>query len=84
MKRRDVSNAVRAVARQYHNPTDKQWKAVLKIIAYLHGTRGMGLTFARGLGLDLTAYGDADYADKSNGRLSVSGTEIAGGRAAVS
>ena len=36
----------------------------------------MGLTFVRGSGLDLTAYSDADYADKSNDRRSVSGTVI--------
>ena len=43
----------------------------------------MGLTFVRGSGLDLTAYGDADYADKSNDRCSVSGAVVAVGGAAV-
>ena len=76
MTRLDISNAVRAVARYSHNPTDKHWKAVLKSMAYLHGTRGMGLTFVRGSGLNLTAYSDADYADESNDRRSVSGTVI--------
>ena len=84
MTRPDISNAVRAVARHSHNPTDRHWKAVLKIMAYLHGTRGMGLTFVRGSGLDLTAYSDADYADKSNDRRSVSWTVITLGGAAVS
>ena len=60
MTRPNISNAVRAVARHSHNPTDRHWKAVLKIMAYLHGTRGMGLTFVRGSVLDLTAYSDAD------------------------
>ena len=76
MTRPDISNAVHAVARHSHNPTDRHWKAVLKIMTYLHGTRGMGLTFVRDSGLDLTAYSDADYADKSNDRRSVSGTVI--------
>ena len=44
----------------------------------------MGLTFVRGSGLDLTAYSDTDYADKSNGRRSVSGTAVTLGDAAVS
>ena len=44
----------------------------------------MCLTFARGSGLDLTAYSDADYADKSNDRRSVSGTVITLEGAAVS
>ena len=84
MTRPDISNAVRAVARHSHNPTDRDWKAVLKTMPYLHGTRGMGLAFTRGSRLDLTAYSDADYADKSNHRRSVSGTAITLGGAAVS
>ena len=84
MTRPDISKAVRAVARHFHNPTDRHWEAVLKIMAYLHGTRGMGLDFVRGSGWDLTAYNDADYADKSNDRRSVSGTVISLGGAAVS
>ena len=71
MTRPDISNAVHTVARHFHNPTDRYWNAVLKIMAYLHGTRGMGSTFVRSSGLDLTAYSDADYADKSNDRRSV-------------
>ena len=53
-------------------------------MAYLHGTRCMGLTIVRGSGLYLTAYSDVDYADKSNDRRSVSGTVITLGVAAVS
>ena len=44
----------------------------------------MGLTFVRGSGLDLTAHSDADYADKSNDRRSVSGTVITLGGPAAS
>ena len=80
MTRPGISNAVRAVARHSHNPTDRSWKAVLKIMAYLHGTRATGLTLV-GSGLDLTAYSDADYADKSSDRRSVSGTVITLGAA---
>ena len=42
------------------------------------------MTFVRGSGLNLTAYSDADHADKSNDRRSVSGTVITLGVAAVS
>ena len=45
-----ISNAVRAVARHSHNPTERHWNAVLKIMEYLHGTRFLGLTFCAGLG----------------------------------
>ena len=44
----------------------------------------MDSTFVRGSGLDLTAYGDADYAGKYDDRRSVSGTVITLGGAAVS
>ena len=53
MTRPDISNVVRAVARHSHNPTDRHPKAVLKIMTYLHGTRGYGLTFVRGSGSEL-------------------------------
>ena len=52
MARPDISNAVCAVARHSHNLTDRHCKSVLKIMAYLHGARGMRLTFVRGSGLD--------------------------------
>ena len=51
MTRPDISNAVRAVARHYHNPTDRHRKALLKTMAYLHGTRGMGFDFCKGFGV---------------------------------
>ena len=53
-------------------------------MAYLRETRELGLTFVRGSGLDLTAYSDADYANESNDRRSVSGTVVTLGGAAVS
>ena len=66
MTKPDICNAVRAVARHSHNPTERHWKAGLKIMEYLHGTSFFGLTFVRGSGLDLNACSDADYADKAN------------------
>ena len=72
--RPDVSNTVSAVARNYHNPTEKYGKAVHKIMAHLHGTRGIRLISVGGSGLDLTAYNSADYAKKSHDRRLLSGT----------
>ena len=84
MTRRDTSNTVRAVTRHSYNPTARHGKLVLQIMAYPYGTRGTGLTYVRGSGLDLTAYSDDDYADESKNRSSVSGTEIILEDAAVS
>lgn len=69
-----MSNAARAVACLPRNPVEKNGKAVRTIVSYLHGTRELGLMFARGIGVGLTAYSDADHADSSNDRRSVSGT----------
>ena len=63
-----------SVARQSHNLTDRHWKKVVKITAWLHGTRGLGLAFVRRSVVDWTACSDADYADTSTERRSVSGT----------
>ena len=79
MTRPDTSNAVSSLRHHSHNPTDRHWKAVLKIMIYLHGTGGMGMTFVRGSGLDLTAYSDADYADESEDRRSVSASVFTSG-----
>ena len=84
MTRLDISNAVRAVARHSHNPTERRWQAVLKILVYLYGTGFIGLTFVRGSGLDLTTYSDANCAHRSNDRRSVSGTVVTQGSATVS
>lgn len=84
MARLNISNAVRAVARNSHNLTERHRKAVIKILAYNHGTRSMGLALVRGSELDLNTYSDADYAGTSKGRHSVSGAAITLGGAHVS
>ena len=76
MTRPDITNAVRAVARQAHAPTARLWSAITKTIADLHGTKDLGITYVRGSGLDLEVYADADYADKANDRRSVSGVAV--------
>ena len=76
MTRPDITNAVRAVARYAHEPTERLWQAIMKILSYLNGTRSMGITYVRGSGLSLNVYADADYASKENDRRSVSGIAV--------
>ena len=78
MTRPDIANAVRAVARQAHDPAERHWRAVCKVISYLNGTTKLGLVFSKGGGLKLSVYVDADYADKANAndRRSVSGIAV--------
>ena len=73
MIRPDITNAVRAVACYAHEPTERLWQAVMKILSYLNGTKALGSTYVRGPGLSLNVYADADYANKNNDRHSVSG-----------
>ena len=45
MARPDITNAVRAVARNAHEPTERLWQAIMKILSYLNGTRSLGITY---------------------------------------
>ena len=84
MTRPDITNAVRAVARYVHTPTERLWKAIMKILSYLKGTPNLGITYVRGSGLGLEVFADADYADKTNDRRSVSGIAVTLGGTVVS
>ena len=76
MTRPDIANAVRAVARQAHDPAERHWRAVSKIVSYLNGTKKLRLVFLKGGSLKLSVYVDADYAGKANDRRSVSGVAV--------
>ena len=83
MTRPDIANAVGAVARQAHEPAERHWRAVRKIISYVNGTKKLGLVFSKGGCLKLSVNVDVDYADKANGRRSVSGVAMMLGGIAV-
>ena len=53
MTRPDITNAVRAVARYAHEPTERLWQAIVKISLYLNGTKSLGITYVQGSGLSL-------------------------------
>ena len=74
--RRGIANAFRVVARHSHNPGEEHWNAVPKMLSYLRGTKGRGLTFTQSHGLGASVYADADYATKENYKRSVSGTAV--------
>ena len=83
MTRPDIANAVRAVARQAHDPAERHWRSVRKTIAYLNKTKDLGLVFVKDGDRKLSVYVDADYANKDNGRRSVSGVAVmVGGKVA--
>ena len=82
--RPDSINAVRAVARYTHEPTEILWQAIMEILSYLNGTKRLGITYVRGSALSLNMYADADNANKENNRPSVSGIALTLGGTVVS
>ena len=80
-----IANAARAVALHPHNPCERQWKAAVKILAYLNSTRELGITYKKGEELSLLIYTDADYAwpSKETDRRSIEGVAVMLGNAAV-
>ena len=84
MTRPVITNAVRAVARYAHEPTERLWQAITKMLSYLNGTKGLSITYVRGSGLSLNVYADEDYANKENDRRSVSGIAVTLGGIVVS
>ena len=76
MTRPDIANAVKEVARQAHNPAERHWRVVRKIISYLNKTIDLGLLFVKDGDRKLSVYVDADYANKDNDRRSVSGVAV--------
>ena len=81
--RPDIANAARAVARHSHNPCERHWMEVIKILAYLNSTRDLGITYTKGEQLSLSVYTNADYASKETDRHSISGVAVMLGNAAV-
>ena len=84
MTRLDITNALRAEARNAYEPTERLWQAIMKIILYLNATKSLSIIYVRGSGLSLNVYADADYANKDNDRRSVSGIAVTLGGTAVS
>ena len=76
MTRPDIVNAVREVARQAHDPAERHWRVVRKIISPLNKTKDLGLVFVKDGDRKLSVYVDADYANKDNDRRSVSGVAV--------
>ncbi|CAM9241671.1 unnamed protein product, partial [Sphacelaria rigidula] len=81
--RPDIANAARDLARQSHDSCERQWRRVLKVLAYLNTTRNYGLTFSSRESR-FTVYCDADYAKEDTNRRSVSGVAVMYGGIAVS
>ena len=74
--RPDIANAFRAAARQAHDPAERHWRAVRKIIAYLNKQKYPWLMFGEDGDRKLYVDVHADHANKDNNRRSVSGVAV--------
>ena len=81
--RPDLAQAVGAVARHSHDPSDTHWKAVKRVLAYLKMTVSLGLVYRRGSGKHLSAFADSSYAPRETNRRSVSGGIVMYGKTAI-
>ena len=59
-----------------HDPAERRWRAVRKIIAYLDKTKNLELVLLKDGDRKLSVYVDADHTNKDNGRRSVSGVAV--------
>ena len=75
LRRPDIVNAVRAVARYCSAPKMTHWKAALRNFGCAVRTSSFGITFQRGAveGFHLVSFTDTDYAKRATDRRSVSG-----------
>ena len=73
LTRPDLQYAVQQVCLHMHAPRDSHWSLVKRILRYIRGTMGLGLTLTASSSTDLVAYSDADWAGCPDTRRSTSG-----------
>ena len=61
--RPDISFIVNILGQQMHQPTKAHWNIGLKVLRYLKGTQDYSLNYHRSDRLELTVFGDADWAN---------------------
>ncbi|KAK1628188.1 hypothetical protein QYE76_002503 [Lolium multiflorum] len=75
LTRPELQYAVQQVCLHMHAPRDAHWAAVKRILHYVYGTMGYGLSLhaSPSTSTDLVAYSDADWAGCPDTRRSTSG-----------
>ncbi|CAM8893220.1 unnamed protein product [Rhodiola kirilowii] len=71
--RPDISYAVQQCCLFMHDPREKHFSALKRILRYIKGTASLGLQLSRSSINDLSAYSDADWAGCPDSRRSTSG-----------
>ena len=60
--RPDISFIVNILGQQMHSPTEFHWRMGLKVLKYLKGTINFSINYHQSDHLELTVFGDADWA----------------------
>jgi hypothetical protein len=60
--RADIAHAVSVLSRCLANPTQKSWKAAVRVLKYLKGTDSIGLVFEKHGKIDFDSLSDASWA----------------------
>ncbi|CAM8956466.1 unnamed protein product [Rhodiola kirilowii] len=71
--RQDISYAVQQCCLFMHDPREKHFSSLKRILRYIKGTISLGLQLSRSSITDLSAYSDADWAGCPDSRKSTSG-----------
>ena len=71
--RPDIAYSVSQLSRYSSNHGLGHWKALMHVIRYVKGTKGLGITFKGGIGLYPSLFSDASFASDVDSRRSVSG-----------
>lgn len=71
--RPDIAFAVTQLAKFVNNPRQEHWRAAKRTLRYLRGTMDLGITYKKGLRLEIRCYSDADWATDPTTRRSVTG-----------
>eukprot|EP00903_Cladosiphon_okamuranus_P011005 g10394.t1 len=74
--RPDIALPLNRLQKVAHAPTKRMWDAIMRIMAYLNGTKDLGITYVQGSGLDLDVFADASYADNKVDRRSTTGLAV--------
>ncbi|KAJ0622209.1 putative RNA-directed DNA polymerase [Helianthus annuus] len=84
LTRPDISYTVQFLSQFMHKPNEIHLSLALRLLRYLKQSPGKGLSFKKGLTLDLLGYADADWAKCLSTRKSVTGYCIFLGECLVS
>ena len=71
--RPDISYSVNVLTQFMHSPRRSHYQAALRVLRYLKGTVGLGLTFKKTGKLDIAIYTDSDYGGSLVDRRSTTG-----------